>query len=98
MLDRPGDDRRPGGRGPASQVGETDAEIVCRTIAGSVDGAEPIAPETEIRELGGWDSIAVVNVIAALEERLRIRVPVPILTQSGRVSDVIEYVRRRRTG
>lgn len=78
-------------------------EIV-RTLAALIEeelavGPLALSPETVLRDLEGWDSIAIVGVLVAIESRFGVAVNRNRLETLNRVedlADIVEADRRRR--
>jgi acyl carrier protein len=51
-----------------------------------------LTPETLIRDIPGWDSLAQVHVISVLEETFHIMIPLEEIMDMKTIGDILKYL------
>ncbi len=74
----------------------TELTGILRDVLGQPDLV--LRPETTASEVPGWDSVAMVEVLMVLEERLGVRFTSRDLDHLANVGDMAALVRTRRPG
>ena len=68
------------------------SEELLKIIGSVIDLDENVHIETEIKSISGWDSLATVNILIAVEERFDIKIPIRFLAQFKKISDIKKYI------
>lgn len=76
------------------------AYVLLTDIFRDVLGAEDlvVADATSAADLPGWDSIASINVLAAVEIRFGIEIRAAEATRLARVGDLVDLILRKTPG
>ena len=56
--------------------------------------AGKVTPETAKKEIGAWDSLGVLSLMAGLDEKFGILISEDDLQQFRKVGDIIEFLER----
>lgn len=71
---------------------------VIKVIRAVVDMGQEIGGHSLIREVDGWDSMAMVNTVLFLEEQFNVEIDFPQFMAARSINDIVAMLEQSPTG
>ena len=77
---------------------EPTVDEVINIIRAVVDTGQEIRGHSIVKQIDGWDSMAMVNTVLFLEERFNVEIDLPQFAGSGSINDIVAVIEQSPTG
>ena len=71
---------------------EVTVDLVIKAIRSVVETGQEITGHSLIREVSGWDSMAMVNTVLLFEEEFQVEVDIPQILEAESISDIVSVL------